>query len=55
MKMLVNVLLACNEIYFLNIDININLDNDFDKNDSGTIIFIRLLAWHIDFEKHKEI
>ena len=40
----------------LNIDlININLDENFDEDDPDTIIFIRLLAWHIKFEKRKAI
>ena len=35
----------------LNIDLNkINLDNNFDDDDSDTIILIRLLAWYIRFE-----
>ena len=39
----------------LNIDLNnTNIDNDFDEDDSDTIILIRLLARHIKFEKHKE-
>ena len=38
----------------LNIDLNnINLDNNFDEDDPDTIILIRLLAWHIRFEKCK--
>ena len=36
----------------LNIDLNnVNLGNNFDKDDPGTIIHIRLFAWHIKFEK----
>ena len=39
----------------LNIDLNnINLDNNFNKDDPDTIILIKLLAWHIKFEKRKE-
>ena len=38
----------------LNIELNTNLDNSFDK-DLNSIIFIRLLAWHIKFEKCKEL
>ena len=30
---------------------NINLDNNFDEDDPDTNILIRLLAWHIEFEK----
>ena len=38
----------------VNIDLsNISLDNNFDE-DPDTIILIRLLAWHIKFEKRKE-
>ena len=32
---------------------NINLDNNFDEDDPDTIIYIRLLSWHIRFEKRK--
>ena len=40
----------------LNIDLNnINLDNNFHKDDPDIIIFIRLLAWHIKFEKRKAL
>ena len=43
-----------NEMGILNIDLNkINLDNSFDEDDPGTIIHVRLLAWHIKFEKRK--
>ena len=36
----------------LNIDLNnINLDNNFDED--VTIVHIRLLDWHIKFEKSK--
>ena len=39
----------------VNIDLsNISLDNNFDE-DPDTIILIRLLAWHIKFEKRKEL
>ena len=39
----------------LNIDLNcISLDdNNFDEDDSGTIIHVRLLAWHTKFKKRK--
>ena len=51
-----NVVFSCNEMGILNIDINnINLDNNFDEDDPDTIILIRLLAWHIKFEKRKEL
>ena len=35
--------------------LNINLDNNFDKNDPDTIILNRLLALYIKFEKRKEL
>ena len=51
-----NVIFSCNEMGILDIDINnINLDNNFDIDDPDTIIFIRLFAWHIKFEKLKEL
>ena len=40
----------------LNIDLqNINLDNKFDEGDPDTVIFVRLLAWHIKSEKRKTL
>ena len=40
----------------LSIDLNnINFDNNFDENDPDTIIPIRLLSWHIKFEKCKAL
>ena len=40
----------------LNIDLNnIDLDNKFDEDDPNTIIIIKLLAWHIKFEKRKNL
>ena len=40
----------------LNVDLNdIDLDNNFDEDDPDAIIIIRLLAWHIKFEKRKEL
>ena len=40
----------------LNIDLdNINFDNNFDEDDLDTIILVRLLAWHIKFEKRKAL
>ena len=51
-----DVLFSRNEMSNLNIDLNkINIDNNFDENDPDTIILIRLLAWHIKFEKRKEL
>ena len=31
------------------------LNNSFDEDDPDTIILIRLLTWHIKFEKHKAL
>ena len=51
-----NFIFSCNKMSILNIDINnINLDNNFNEDDPDTIVLIRLLAWHIKFEKHKAI
>ena len=51
-----NVVFFCNEMGILNIGLNnINLDNNFDEDDPDTNILIRLLAWHIEFEKHKAL
>ena len=33
--------------------INLDNDNNFDENDSETIIHVSLLAWHNKFEKRK--
>ena len=49
-----NVVFNCNEVGILNIDLNnINLDNNFDEDDPGTINHFRLWIWHIKCEKHK--
>ena len=51
-----NVMFSCNKKRVLNTDINnINLDNNFDEYDPDTIILIKLSAWHINFEKRKEL
>ena len=52
-----NVIFNCNRMGILNIDLNnINLnDTNYEEDDPYTIILIRLLAWHIKFEKRKEI
>ena len=51
-----DVIFNCNGMGILNIDLNnINLDNNFDEDDPDTIIFIRLLAWHIKFRICKEL
>ena len=34
---------------------NINLDNNFGEDDPDAIIPTRLLAWHIQFGKCKEL
>ena len=35
---------------------NINIDNaSYDEDDPDTIILVRLLAWHIKFEKRKAL
>ena len=41
----INVVFSCNEMGILNIDHNnINLGNNFDKDDPNTVILIRILA-----------
>ena len=52
-----NVVFNCNEIGILKIDLNcINLDdNNFDEDDPDTIILIKLVTWHIKFEKLKAL
>ena len=51
-----NVVFSCNEMGILNIDLNnINLDSNLDEDDLDAIIHIRLLAWHIKFEKRKAL
>ena len=45
----------CNGMGILNIDLNnINPDDNVNEGDLDNIILIRLLAWHIKFEKCKE-
>ena len=50
-----NVAFICNGTGIHNKDLkNINLDDtNYDEDDPDTIILIRLLAWHIKFEKLK--
>ena len=37
----------CNEMGIFGVNLNnINLDNNFDEDDSDTIILVRLFAWH---------
>ena len=51
-----NTVFSCNEMGILNIDPNnINLDNNFDEDDPDTIVFMRLLAWDIKFEKLRSL
>ena len=51
-----NVVYSYYKMGLLNIDLNnINLDNNFDEDESDTIIFIRHLAWCIKFYKRKEV
>ena len=51
-----NIVFSCIEMGILNIDFNnINLDNNFDEDDPDTTILVRLLAWHIKFEKRKAL
>ena len=50
------VVFNCNGMNILNINLNnIDLDNNVDKNDPPTINLIRLLSWHIEFEKGKAL
>ena len=55
--LLVLTVFSCNEMDILSIDLNnINLDDtNYDEDDPETIIYIRLLAWHIKFEKRKAL
>ena len=48
-----DAIFSCNEIGILSIDLNdINFDDtNYDKDDPETIIYIRLLAWHIEKNK----
>ena len=51
-----NVITFCNEVGILNINLNnINLDNNFDKDDPNSIILIRGLAWHMKFTTRKAL
>ena len=48
------VVFIYSEMGILDIDLNnINLDNDFDEDNPGSIVYVRLLAWHIKFDKRK--
>ena len=48
---------SCNEMDILSIDLNnIELDDtNYDEDEPETIIHIKLLAWHIKFEKIKAL
>ena len=53
-----DIIFSCNETSIFIIDLNnINLDdtNCNDLHDLGTIIHVRLLAWHSKFEKRKAL
>ena len=51
-----DIVFNCNGTGIFSIDINnINFDNNFDEDDLNIIILITLLAWHIKFEKPKEL
>ena len=51
-----NAVFNCNKKGILNIDLNnINLDKNTDENDPDSIILIRLLGWHIKFEKQRTL
>ena len=52
-----NVIFNCNGIVILDIDFNnINLDNtNYAKDDPDPIIVVKLLGWHIKFEKCKAL
>ena len=49
------VVFSCNEIGILYIDLNNINFNNFDEDGLDNIILIRILAWHIRFEKRKEL
>ena len=49
------VVFSCNEVGILNIDLNNINFNNFDEDGLDNIILIRILAWHIRFEKRKEL
>ena len=51
-----NVIFNYNETGILNVDYNnINLDNNFDKDDPDTIYLVTFMAWHLEFEKYKAL
>ena len=50
-----HVIFCCNGMGILNINLNSIELGDTDEDDPDTIIFIRLLAWHIKFQKRKAL
>ena len=45
-----DIVLNCNKMGIVRIDINnISLVNNFDENDTDTIVLVRLLTWQIRF------
>ena len=51
-----SVTFCCHEMGIASVNLdNINLDNNFDKDDPDVIILIRLLAWHKKFKKCKSL
>ena len=52
-----NVIFNCNGMGIRSIYLNnINLDDtNYEEDDPETIIHIRILAWHIKFEKGKQL
>ena len=52
-----NVVFTCNKMGVINVNLNsINLcSTNYDEDDPDTIILLRLLIWHIKFEKCKAL
>ena len=51
-----NAVFNSNEFGIVNIDLNkISLDDNFVEDDPDTIVFVRLLIWHIKFGKSKAL
>ena len=52
-----NLKFCCNEMGILSVNLNnINRDDsNYREDDPDTVILIKLLAWNIKFEKHKEL
>ena len=49
-----DVIFSCNEMGIVSIDLNLD-DTNYNKDDTETIIHVRLLAWYIKFEKRKAL